>query len=70
MNPSLRQAINAKCRDCIFDPAVGGNWRKQTHACTVTSCPLWFVRPLSRAQGAAQTEDETDPCPTDTLDGE
>ena len=45
---SLRKAIDAKCRECLYDECVGQNWRKQTHACEITKCPLWPVRPKSR----------------------
>jgi hypothetical protein len=46
---SLRQAINAKCKDCIHDPLCGGGqWRQQVEACTAKSCPLWAARPRSR----------------------
>lgn len=41
------QAITAKCRDCIYDPANGGTWREQVALCTATSCPLWRYRPMS-----------------------
>jgi hypothetical protein len=45
---SLRAAINAKCKDCIYDPLSGlGNWRQQVTGCTAKTCPLWPVRPLS-----------------------
>jgi hypothetical protein len=45
----MRAAINAKCRDCIYDPlSGGGNWRQQVQACTITRCPLHPYRPLSR----------------------
>lgn len=47
---SLRAAINAKCKECIYDPIGGrGNWRQQVEACTALSCPLWLVRPTSKA---------------------
>ena len=47
---SLRGAINAKCRDCIYDPKSGmGTWRQQVAACTVYACPLWQVRPVADA---------------------
>ena len=43
---SLRGAINAKCRDCIYDPrSGGGTWREQVAQCSVISCPLWPLRP-------------------------
>lgn len=46
---SLRAAINAKCKECIYDPmGGGGNWRQQVEACTSRSCPLFPVRPTSR----------------------
>ncbi len=47
---SLRKAINDKCRECIYDPIGGrGNWRQQVEACTSPACPLFSVRPTSKA---------------------
>ena len=44
---SLRQAINEKCKDCIYDPHCGGGtWREQVAQCSAVSCPLWEVRPF------------------------
>jgi len=44
--PSLRVAINEKCRECIYDP-IGGNgtWVQQVRDCTSGTCPLFDVRP-------------------------
>jgi hypothetical protein len=43
---SLRKAIDAKCKDCIYDPLCGGGtWREQVAQCSSVSCPLWVVRP-------------------------
>jgi hypothetical protein len=43
---SLRKAIDAKCKDCIYDPLCGGGtWREQVAQCSCPSCPLWIVRP-------------------------
>lgn len=62
---SLRAAINAKCRDCIYDPQAGlGNWRQQVTGCTVTDCPLYPVRPVSkphamRSRGGQTVPDES-----------
>ena len=50
--PSMRRAINAMCKDCIFDPMGGGNWRQQVSACSTPSCPLFELRPLSRPEGS------------------
>ena len=47
---SFRAAINAKCKECIYDPIGGvGNWRQQVEACTSRTCPLYSVRPTSKA---------------------
>lgn len=48
---SLRGAINAYCKWCIFDPkSGGGTWRQQVSACTSRDCPLWPVRPQTQGQ--------------------
>jgi hypothetical protein len=40
---SRTAAINAKCKDCIYDRRAPGTWRQQVEACTVRSCsPLGF----------------------------
>jgi hypothetical protein len=44
---SRAAAINAKCKDCIYDPCAPGNWRQQVTACTIKSCSLWPYRPIS-----------------------
>ena len=45
---SLRKAIDAKYKECIYDPIGGqGRWREQTENCTVKNCPLYPVRPKS-----------------------
>lgn len=46
---SLRQAINAKCAECIYDPLAGGGSRlQQITSCTSPNCPLFDVRPTSK----------------------
>ena len=50
---SLRKAIDAKCRSCIYDPASGnGGWREQVSACSSANCPLHPVRPRSAPKSA------------------
>jgi len=45
---SLRSAVNAKFRECIYCPLTGtGSWRQQVENCTSISCPLFSVRPKS-----------------------
>lgn len=46
----LRQAINDKCKDCIYDELAPGRWRMQVLHCTVTPCPLYPVRPVPDAK--------------------
>lgn len=48
--PSLRKAINDKCRECLYDPKARGAWREQVTACTSPDCPLFPVRPKTSAR--------------------
>lgn len=47
---SLRKAIDAKCKDCIYDNCTSGTWRQQVESCTITDCPLYNVRPRSKGE--------------------
>jgi len=61
---SLRAAINAKCKACIYDPGSGnGGWREQVSACSSSNCPLHPVRPQSATKSAQQR-------PTSSFDGQ
>jgi len=53
---SLRKSINDKCKDCIYDEYGAGNWRQQVASCTVKSCPLYPVRPVSKGKSIKTTE--------------
>ncbi len=45
--PSLRKAIDQKCRACIYDPKSGmGTWREQVGGCLSPDCGLYPVRPM------------------------
>ena len=57
--PSLKRAIWAMCKDCIFDPMGGGSWRQQVERCTSPECPLYEVRPRS---ASTDTEKVTTRC--------
>lgn len=46
---SRAQAINAKCRECIHDPAAKGTWREQVGACVSSNCALHPFRPMPRS---------------------
>lgn len=56
----MRQAINDKCKDCIYDPLDRGNWRQQVEACTCTDCSLWPYRPKSKS-GAKSAPESASP---------
>ena len=46
----MRKAIDAKCKDCIYDPLSGlGTWKQQVQGCTSKECGLWPVRAKSDA---------------------
>ena len=47
--PSLRAAIDAMCKSCLYDPEERGGWRQQVEACAVTRCKLYPVRTGSRS---------------------
>lgn len=53
---SLRDAIDKKCRSCICDPFLPGRWREQVDACLINECPLYLVRPRSRASRIGESE--------------
>ena len=67
---SLRAAINAMCKFCIYDPIGGrGTWRQQVEACTAPSCPLYAGRPKSAAEGSTD-ENEADLAPETAVSAE
>ena len=45
--PSARKAINAKCKECIYDDCDEGTWRQQVDRCDSKDCALWLLRPRS-----------------------
>lgn len=56
---SLRAAIDAKCKECIYDPYCGGGtWRQQVAACTSYSCPLYPHRPLPDSRDRRKEADQ------------
>lgn len=53
--PSMRKAINNKCKECVYDPVGGaGTWRQQVEACSCSSCPLFEIRPVSAGDKAVE----------------
>lgn len=63
---SLRKAIDARCKQCIYDPYDNGTWRMQVERCTSPSCALFEVRPLPIALKKVKKESisvsESTPC--------
>lgn len=47
--PSLRGAINAHCKSCVYDDLAAGTWRTQITLCAVTICSLYPVRPTTNS---------------------
>lgn len=47
---SLRSAVNASCRACIYEPGQRGmgGFREQVVDCVSVICPLHPVRPVPR----------------------
>ncbi len=41
-----KEAINAKCKACIYDKDDIGTVRQQVAMCTSYKCPLYDLRPL------------------------
>jgi len=55
--PKFRDAINAQCKDCIYDEKAGqGSWLNQIELCTCKDCPLYAVRPLTHATSKLRAE--------------
>jgi hypothetical protein len=45
-----QKAIEAKCKECIYDPLDDGTWRQQVEGCDLVDCSLWEYRPKSRSK--------------------
>ena len=50
---SLRNAIDVKCKECVYDTYAPGTWRDQVKNCSGVNCPLFAVRPLPRMERRA-----------------
>ena len=51
-----QQAINAKCKDCIYDDLADGTWRMQVQECQLTACALHPYRPKSRSNTPSKSD--------------
>ena len=59
---SLRNAINQKCKDCIFDEEVEGGWIQQVSQCELTDCSLWEHRPKPRRTSSQSPKMTSNQC--------
>lgn len=55
---SRAKAVNQYCKDCIYDPSNGGNWKQQAEACSVIKCALYPIRSTSRSRKDNNEGDE------------
>ena len=53
-----QEAINEKCKECIYDPEIAGTWRMQTEDCELIDCALWEYRPKSRSKTPDMADSE------------
>jgi hypothetical protein len=44
---SLKKCISQHCKNCTYDQESPGTWREQVENCTVVSCALYEVRPMT-----------------------
>ena len=44
---SLKKSVENMCKSCSYDPTQAGSWRHQVEGCTVKTCALWEVRPVT-----------------------
>ena len=51
-----QKAIDAKCKDCIFDKYAEGTWRMQVEQCELTGCALHPYRPVSRSKASSEAD--------------
>ena len=58
--PSRKEAIDAFCKQCIYDPQSQGlgSWRRQVADCTAKRCPLYPVRPMPIGEDATEGMDD------------
>lgn len=56
---SMRQAINSKCKDCIYDEHDIGTWRQQVQRCSEVDCGLYPYRPITKPRKLDKTVNST-----------
>ncbi len=45
--PSLKKCVEEHCKSCTYDQFAPGSWRAQVENCSVFTCKLWPVRPIT-----------------------
>lgn len=54
--PTRKKAIDANCKECIYDPLAGGTWLEQVEKCITPHCALYSFRPLTNATKAVERQ--------------
>ena len=62
---SLRRAINAQCRACIYDPLDYGTCAQQIACCTAFTCELYPERPVTAVKIPLELLNRYGLCPGD-----
>lgn len=62
---SLRRAINAHCRACIYDPLDHGTCAQQIACCTAFTCELYPERPVTAVKIPLELLNRYGLCPGD-----
>jgi hypothetical protein len=57
---SYKKCVEDFCRGCGYDPKAAGTWREQIQTCSVKTCALWAVRPVSVQEQRKRRDAELD----------
>lgn len=55
---SLKKCVENMCKSCTYDATQSGSWRNQVEACTVKTCALWEVRPVTMETQLSRRKDK------------
>jgi hypothetical protein len=55
---SLKKCIENFCKTCTYDSSQAGSWRHQVEQCTVKSCALYEVRPVTMESMLAKRKEK------------
>lgn len=55
---SLKKCVENMCKSCTYDATQAGSWRHQVENCSVKSCALWEVRPVTMETQLSRRKDK------------